>query len=410
MVFAAANIIDPFTRADGSLGSSWTQIPFGGSTPPEIISNAVGPTATSNFSVMYWNNTTFGIQTEAFIDIVTKYTFDDYDDMGVHLVQVASPMDSYAVLAAILSTGDLLKVVRYDDDIATTLGATVAQEITNGDAVGIRRVGSDIQLWYRTGGIWSLKATRTDTTYLGPYYPAFYASDGNAGLTYRYDNFGARNLPVVYDSFDRANENPIASPWLLQTGATGGMKIVSNVLQPSAIGGGGCASAYNTIITDDHSSEVIITTLNAGGQARACVRMLTTEQTMYFALVGGPFSGTTACVLAKYVNGAYTEIGTGSTASVQAGCRLACKCQGNKIKMIVNDVEIYSVTDYSISRGKAGAGAFATTLVTEVELASWEAEYAADGMSRTAGGVGGFGTDYPKFLLRPPPLAQGRGK
>lgn len=411
MVFSVDNIIDPFTRADSSsLGANWTQILFGTGPGPRIISNAVGPSATGggDFSVMYWNPATFGIQTESFITISTKYTVDDYDSMSVGLVYVPSPMDGYLVQAGINAAGDLLGVYRYDDGIGTLLGATVAQEITNGDAIGIRRVGNDIQLWHRTSGVWKLKATRTDSTYPGPYYPALYTSDTNAGSTYRYDDFGARLLPVVYDSFDRADENPIASPWLVPT-AFVAMQIVSNMARCTTVGGGGNGSAYTTIVTDDHACTIVVNTLNAGGQARACVRMLTSELTMYMAVVAGPFGGTVSTSLAKYVNSEFTTIASGSTVSLAAGGIVTCKCQGSIIKMLVNDVEIYSVADYSIPRGMSGVGAFCTTLVTEVEIASWETEYATDGMSGKAGGAGGFGTDHPKFLLRTPPLTQGRG-
>jgi hypothetical protein len=373
-----STIIDPFTRADASnLGTDWSQFAFGTGNGPAIITNQVGPDEAVDFSFMYWNQTTFGVNAEAFIDIVTKYTVDDYDSMQVGLIQSASPFNGYLVAADILSTGDVLKVFRYDNGVGTLLGSTVAQEITNGDAIGIRRTGNDIQIWHRTGGVWSLKAVRTDSTYTGPWFAGFYASDTNAGA-FLYDNFGGGMLTPIWDHFDRADENPLAYPWRVPTGLTA-VQLSGNQVRATTVEAGGNHAAYSIHSVQNQKSTITVSTLTNSCQARVCGRMSLDAATvsMYLAYVEAPLGATTNCVLAKFVNGSFSNIATGSTASLSAGGTVSIDCQRETIRMLVNDVQVYSVTDGSIVKGCPGIGVFvpAAAAVANAEIDDWHGEY-----------------------------------
>jgi hypothetical protein len=371
-----STIIDPFTRANANnLGTNWSQVAFGGGNGPAIIGNQVGPDEAGDFSFMYWNQTTFGVNAEAFIDIVTKHTVDDNDSMQIGLIQSGSPFNGYLVAAEILAAGDVLKVVRYDAGVGTLLGSTVAQEITNGDAIGIRRTGNDIQIWHRTGGTWSLKAVRTDSAYAGPWFAGFYASDTSSGA-YLYDNFGGGMLTPIWDHFDRADENPLAYPWATSTGDVV-LQLSGNMVRGTVLESGGNHARYSPHYVQNQKSTITVVTLGTGCQAMPCARMSSSNVSFYLAYVEGPFSATTNCVLSKFVNGSFSNIATGSNANLASGGTVSIDCQRETIRMLVNDVQIYSVTDGSIARGSPGMGVYvpAASALANCEIDDWHGEY-----------------------------------
>jgi hypothetical protein len=66
-------------------------------------------------------------------------------------------------------TTSILKVIRWDGS-ANQLGADVSVTFSDGDSIGIERIGSGIEVYRKTGGTWSSIATRTDGTYTSAGY------------------------------------------------------------------------------------------------------------------------------------------------------------------------------------------------------------------------------------------------
>ena len=191
MAFPTTPILDNFNRADGGLGANWTYMDFGGAGGgPAIISNQVGPDAAGDFALMIYNASTYGPDVEAYIDVPTKIS----SGTEVNTIGFYTSSGSFATLDGYYvsppeAAGTSWLIARRDDGAATQLGATFTQSFANGDAFGMARIGNDIEAWHRTGGVWSLLATRTDSTYVGAGKLAFSASD-NSGGAYRLDNFG----------------------------------------------------------------------------------------------------------------------------------------------------------------------------------------------------------------------------
>lgn len=66
---------------------------------------------------------------------------------------------------------DIWRLRRRDNVTPTVLGADMAQEIANGDSVGISRVGDVLTAYYKSGaGAWTVVGTRSDSTYTGPWW------------------------------------------------------------------------------------------------------------------------------------------------------------------------------------------------------------------------------------------------
>jgi hypothetical protein len=63
------------------------------------------------------------------------------------------------------------KIVRVDDGVNTTLGATFTFNLSDGDKMGLEIIGDDITCYRYTGGAWGAAiATRADATYTGAGY------------------------------------------------------------------------------------------------------------------------------------------------------------------------------------------------------------------------------------------------
>jgi hypothetical protein len=141
----------------------------------------------------YWNASTFGADSEAYLTISTVPP--DGQSVAVYVrVQNAgsAAIDGYAVSANKVGGGtDTITIVRIDDNAPTTL-ATNNQEFANGDSIGIEIIGSTITAYYKSGaGAWTALAnTASSSTYSGA---------GHIGMTTTssattVDNFGGGTI------------------------------------------------------------------------------------------------------------------------------------------------------------------------------------------------------------------------
>lgn len=185
-------ILDNFNRANGDAGANWTDL-LGAL---DINSNQGAGNTTQNVS--YWNVRTYGANMEAWIEVPTKPADTALMDIGVRIADVGSiaTVDGYSARVAPVSGTDVLSLQRITNGAGTTL-ASVNQEFASGDSLGIRAVGSRIELWWRSGsGLWQLMTTATDSTYTA----GGYISLTIVGTTCRVDNFagGDSNHSLFY--------------------------------------------------------------------------------------------------------------------------------------------------------------------------------------------------------------------
>lgn len=160
--FQTTVIQDDFNRSnEGPPMTGWSTILGDGW---EVLSNqAVVDATTNGFAVTYYAlSATTAVDWEVYATIVDKgLNGEEFDLSGVD-----SSSNGYGLVLYPVAGTDTVEIIRNDSGPGTGL-STVSQEITNGDGLGIRRIGNDIYLWYRSGasGIWSVIDSHTDSTY-----------------------------------------------------------------------------------------------------------------------------------------------------------------------------------------------------------------------------------------------------
>ena len=160
MAFPATPVLDNFNRADQNPpSSSWSAITLLGNLA--VVSNQCKANAAGNCG-NYYNPATYGPNSEAYITIVTKGGTGDSVSVWVRAQQPGSALtiDGYLVAWQVAAGTDQLLIQRSDNGVATTL-TTIGQEMSNGDILGIRAVGSTITAYVNGTQVGSA----TDSTY-----------------------------------------------------------------------------------------------------------------------------------------------------------------------------------------------------------------------------------------------------
>ena len=159
----------------------------------------------------------------------------------------------------------------------------------------------------------------------------------------------------ISDSFNRADETPIASPWTVLTSSTGTINLATNAITKN--GAGDCFYYYNNAAgwSADQTSELVYAsaTLTDWGPA---VRIGSFNFSGYFYEqdAGAPWG---PC---KFVNGAFTSIEAAATASTTVGVAYKISAVGSTIRYYANSVEDANspATDTSLTTAGNGAGVF----------------------------------------------------
>ncbi len=207
MAFPTTGILDAFTRADNAdLGTNWTTPTLEGDLPMEIVSNQAGYSIADNsFRDEYWNAATFGPDCEVYYTVATKplVTTPVYMFLRLQSPGTSGVDGYYCEIINEVATDDG-GIYRLDNGAFTQLGASLSQEWTDGDGLGLEAIGSAIKAYRRSSGTWSELASRTDSTY---------GSAGNIGIgiqgnTPRLDDFGGGTvagvvIPVIIASYRR---------------------------------------------------------------------------------------------------------------------------------------------------------------------------------------------------------------
>lgn len=172
MAFPSTSVLDNFTGTNGAdlpvYSGNWSTFIYADDLDLEIQGNAATGTGLSSDHHNYWNVGNFGPAAEAFVTISTKPATSGYAGVYVRMANETNyeDMDSYYIGMVTNSGTDGIEYYRVDSGIFTQLGATISQEFTNGDSLGLEINGSTLTGYYKSGaGAWTALATRTDSTY-----------------------------------------------------------------------------------------------------------------------------------------------------------------------------------------------------------------------------------------------------
>lgn len=165
---ASAALLSAFTGADEnplSEGGNWAKVDTAGGNLKRV-SNVVGGVTASAAAYNYWTPSNFGADCEAYLTIATKPSVNGTVRLGIRIQGEGgtSTWDGYVAFWQAVSGTDTLLLQRVTNGSSTTL-ATVNQEFATGDKVGLRALGSTIEMWRHDGSSWALLASVVDTTY-----------------------------------------------------------------------------------------------------------------------------------------------------------------------------------------------------------------------------------------------------
>lgn len=190
-----ATLLDNFNRADQGPPPStdWTTLLNG----HNILSNLVRGNNGSASNVSLWDIATYGADVEAYLSIPTLVADGENVEVYARMTTlVGATVDGYLARWNRVSgaSNDTLQLYSVTNGVATKLGADIAtQEMTAGDKLGIEIIGTTISLYTYTGGAWTNKGSRTDSTYSA----AGYVGIGCVGNTGRFDDFYAGTITVA---------------------------------------------------------------------------------------------------------------------------------------------------------------------------------------------------------------------
>lgn len=203
MPFPTTGILDNFNRADGSVGANWSADAFNFGSVKFNISGNKAVDGGSGYSFCWWNVAQYGPDCEVYCTMPLKETVQIY----LRIQQPsnsANTADGY-YLENVIQSGagnDQWKLYRVDNCVFTQLGATMTQEWTAGDSVGLQAIGSTISVWLKLSGTWTLIGSRTDATYPGAGYIGAALDNAAAQL----DDFGGGTITKAPPPFQRKQQ------------------------------------------------------------------------------------------------------------------------------------------------------------------------------------------------------------
>ena len=174
MAFPTTGILDSFNRADenplvtASNGDSWQSLPGAGGlgvTALAVVSNiCVGNGGVG--SNMYLDHV-FNADCEAYVTITGLGSTNNVVELFFRLVDIGTvtAVDGYILRWTNVSGTDTIRLNRLDNLGETTL-ATFNQEVTAGDSIGARIIGTGLEAFYKpSAGAWTSLGTASDATY-----------------------------------------------------------------------------------------------------------------------------------------------------------------------------------------------------------------------------------------------------
>lgn len=191
--FRTTSVLDNFNRTDAAtLGANWTPSQFGGSISPRIVGNAAGPDSdldAGNYADAFWNVATFGPDVECYMTLSANAGGGGYE-CHIRLTGLDGTPDGY-MISGQDGGGNDNQLYRINQNVQTALGSAAVQDMSNGDKVGVERIGNDLKMYRMpAAGSWAqLGSTVTDSN--------LSQAAGNIGLNiqrrlsaHRVDDFG----------------------------------------------------------------------------------------------------------------------------------------------------------------------------------------------------------------------------
>jgi hypothetical protein len=161
---------------------------------------------------------------------------------------------------------------------------------------------------------------------------------------------------MASDNFNRANENPLASPWSV-FGSIGNLRLVSNAVQTV-----GASSDAGSIYT---SSSVALSQCSisavGGRDGGPAIHMNAAGNRCYFVT---NYSGTTLHLFRLSGLGGYNEIATASGAYAVSDVVRIYR-DGNDVVVTVNAVEKLRATDTTYTDGSPGLFIYSDDLILD---------------------------------------------
>jgi hypothetical protein len=188
--FPTTGVLDNFTGTNNvklpDHDANWTNILLDNI----LFSNQAKGSATYQNRSLW--EVAFGADSEVYVTLSTKGDTNSWIGLFIRMTTlVNSTTDGYSVYYMISAGTDALNLWRVDNGVTTQLGATVSDEIAQGDQFGIEVIGNTIQ-GYR-GGI--SKISRDDSTYtVAGYIGIECGFDGGWTNFPHLDNFGGGTI------------------------------------------------------------------------------------------------------------------------------------------------------------------------------------------------------------------------
>jgi hypothetical protein len=195
-VFPRTEILDEGTRANEnplSDSGNWSGPMQSGNGALKIVSNQiVNDAADDADGNRYRSSQTYGPDCEAFCTIAAVNTTNN----AYLYVRCVNPgggsLDGYF---AQQHGGDgVVRLYRIDDNTLTQLGSNITQAFSSGDGFGVSMVGTTLEVWRRSSGVWSSLGTRIDATYSAAGYIGMGEKHSTA-TPGAYTNFGGGTRP-----------------------------------------------------------------------------------------------------------------------------------------------------------------------------------------------------------------------
>lgn len=175
--------------------------------------------------------------------------------------------------------------------------------------------------------------------------------------------------PLATDNFNRANVNPIGGNWTSLGGIVGNAQIVSNSVQNSVAGTSGDSFwNANTFSNDQWATDAI--TSFSGSASFAGVILRGSSQNAYrvFMQVGSPGN----FIIAKIVaNAASNLTNQASPDALVTGDTITGSVVGTQISFFKNRNLLWTLTDSSLSSGKAGFQIDGVSSTANAQIDNW---------------------------------------
>lgn len=166
--FPTTGVLDTFDRANATtVGAGWTELyAYLGSGDWGITSNQLYNPDGGAYVAMYYNASTYGADSEAYISVPTL-AGDLIDSLSLFLraKDPGTNFDSYALNYLWATTGSPKQTWNCEittNHVGAVIGAEVEQAIAAGDKVGAEIIGYTIVGYRYTGGAWAAVLSRTD--------------------------------------------------------------------------------------------------------------------------------------------------------------------------------------------------------------------------------------------------------